>query len=234
MRIRIFALVLALLFSGELRTAAPPLAAAENVLISKSPEGVIFGNGIQWSANEPWNTLENRRNFLVGMYVGSPFLVPDDSGFETFWPTETRAANVYRTVAKLYAADIGVKPEKLATEEWRGSVAESLRPFQGNTGAGDLKQELAWLAGVYARHGTPTGFRFSGRDRGYEIGKMMSRLGMFEVQLVTVSGYPGGSTLTIVGNEENPVAGFFTLMSWIEAGVQKPAVPTTSPREAGK
>src|SRR5215216_1177439 len=136
---------------------------------AKRAASFVFG-GIGWAEDEPWNTLAYRRSFLVGMTEHDPFLVPpDETGFEAFSQNEPNAAKLYHDVARLYAVDLGVDPGALATNRWKKAVAESLQPFLGNVGAGDLKQELAYLAGVYARWGTPTGFRFTGTKRGYEI-----------------------------------------------------------------
>jgi hypothetical protein len=202
----------------------------------KRTSSVVFGNGIAWSETEPWNTMECRRNFLLGMTEHSSFLVPDETGFETFAPNEAAAAKIYRDVARVYAGDIGVDPSLLATSNgWKKSVAESLQQLKGSTGSGSVpKLGLAYLAGVYARRGTPTGFQFSGTNRGYEIAGMITTRGGptgVAVQLFMQPGFPGGSTITILDGGEVPSADFFTLMKWIAAGVQKPADRVSRPQE---
>jgi hypothetical protein len=162
----------------------------------------------------PYDTPECRRAFLVGMSSGSGLIV-GDAGLEGFWPTETRAAELYISVAKLYARDIGVDPKKFETGEWKILVAQSLRTKK------EESPSVAFLAGAYARWGTPTGFRLSGSGKAYEIAKGISDLNEFTVQLVHQTGYPGGTTITVSDGEETPCAEFFALMRQVEEEVKR-------------
>jgi hypothetical protein len=185
-------------------------------------QGVVFGHGLEWSELEPWNTPHLRRSFLLGMTEASHLLARDETGFETFWPSETRAESVYYSVAKLYARDLGLDPAGVAPVVWRAAVAKSLRASVNQGAPKDLKGCIAYLAGLYARRGSPDGFQFSGV--GFGVAELLGRHGDEEFVLRAQPGYPGGTTITIVG-KNGQRARFFTLMEWVEAGVQKESVP---------
>lgn len=192
------------------------------------PGNIRFGNGVVWGAEEPWNTVELRRAFLIGMTDRSPFLVRDETGFETFWQSEMEAAQVYWDVAQLYARSIGADPDEVSETEWKTAVIQSLEPFLESTPGRNLKEILAYLAGVYVRHGRQNGFRFTG-GRGYPIVGLLMRVGDSNVVFRYDPGFPGSSQVEVSGvfdsNEDELPDGFDTFMRWIRAGVLVDVVP---------
>jgi hypothetical protein len=76
-------------------------------------------------------------------------------GLAGFRPTETEVAALYGSVVRLYARDLGFRPESLATDAGAARVAESLRADGGD-------DSMAFLAGAFARYGTDTGFSIPG------------------------------------------------------------------------
>jgi hypothetical protein len=187
----------------------------------------IFRAGIAWSEQEPWNTRECRKYFLLGMTDQSPFLVRGKTNIETFWPSETQAEAIYGTVAKLYARDLGVKDPNRDAAASKRVVLQSLQPLlnQGRLlEATDGKQLIAYLAGLHARHGTSDGFQFSGTGLAFAVGQTIARHGVDDVKVEASPGFPGGSTITLSGRN-GARAELLTLLEWVEVGVQKEAGP---------
>ncbi|MEO5958152.1 MAG: hypothetical protein ABIR80_03475 [Opitutaceae bacterium] len=159
------------------------------------------------------DSVAAHRDFLLGMNFDSG-LVVGPGGSEGFWPTEAAVADLYERIAKLYARDIGVDPKMIATGQWKPVVAASLRTEKE-------VDPMVFLAGAYARWGTPTGFRVSGSTKGYAIARLVSDLNRFNVQLVHVAGYPGGTTVTVSDGGESESREFFDLMKEIKIRITK-------------
>jgi hypothetical protein len=150
----------------------------------------------------------------MGMIAGDGRLV-GDAGLEGFWESEGRVEDLYLVVAKLYAKDLGIDTNRMASGEWKGQVADSLRTQKGEP------VSAAFVSGAYARWGTPTGFRLSGSGKAYEIAMRISAMNEYNVQLVHHAGYPGGTTITVSDGGEASSTEFFNLMRQVAADVQK-------------
>lgn len=183
----------------------------------------------------PYNNEACRRAFLLGMGNAQGSLL-GKGGFYGFWDHEEEAWKVFIAVAKLYAVDIGVSPERLATDAWEADVAVALAR-KGSLGS--LREiggpEVpAYVAGAYARWGTPTGLRLNS-SQAYQIAEYISFLNDFNLQLNHTAGYPGGYTITITeaGAKISPKE-FFATMQKIKADVQKPVTPAPAPDATAK
>lgn len=175
----------------------------------------------------PYNNAECRRAFLLGMGSAQGALLGKDQ-FYGFWPHEEEAWKVFMAVAKLYAADIGVEPELRATDAWQAHVAVALARSLPPQISPRLSraESVAYMAGAYARWGTPAGLRLNSSEA-YEIAQHISFLNDFNLELKHRSGVPGGYTLTITDGGGVSAAEFFKLMQKVKADVQK-ATPSAA------
>ena len=199
--------------------AALPIRA----LSAESSPGTIFGWGVRWSPEENWNAPELRRAFLIGMMERSPFLTRDETGYEQFWPSETEASRIYDTVARAYARDLGSVADQATESEWMAAVARSLEPDFGRApDAHGQKELVAYLAGVFARWGTETGFRFSG-GRGHTIAGLLMQIGGINYRLSYSYGWPGGSEIVITGGDEATTAEIVAFLRSVAGRAALPA-----------
>jgi hypothetical protein len=165
-----------------------------------------------------WSTPRAHAAFLLGMGAGKATL-------------REGAADIFLAVAKLYAREIGVSPQKLTTKEWQADVAKALEAEErkdslefsaGLNTVVDAARITAFLAGAHIRWGTPTGFRSSGRMSGYPIAERITALGGYRVQLTSNPGYPGNTIITVSddGGDE-PSEDFVQLMHRVETEVRQ-------------
>lgn len=187
---------------------------------------LFFAGTLQahWLDGASWDNPDSRCAFLLGMGSARGAL-RGEAGMHGFWPSEKHAAETFMLVARLYAVDIGVRPERLATDEWKTEVAMAL---DERVAASAIRPEaidaVAYLAGAYVRWGTSTGYRLSGTA--YHIAERISSLNEFEVSLIHRPGYPGGTTIMVSdGGEDSD--DFIKLMNAVAAAVRK------EPRQSG-
>jgi len=174
--------------------------------------------GAYWLDGIAVNTPDLRRAFLLGM---SEEL--DYSGAEKFWPTEKFQSDLYDAVAKEYAADVGIVVANDKGKDWRSEVARSLDDQERNRkvfGTRNIEARVAFLSGAYARFGTPTGFKLTGYAKAFEIGLYICNLADYDIQIAQQSGYPGGTSITVLGADGTPTAQFFNLMRRLEASAR--------------
>jgi hypothetical protein len=137
---------------------------------------------------------------------------------------------MFDTVARLHAEDIGATVDELSSEKWRAKVQASIEACRtrapidrqmslgsvfGDAALRDPDVPAAYLAGAYARYGTPTGFRLINQQKGLYLA-LLIRWGFSElaIDVAVRPGIPGNVTLTLFGETE-ALAGFRKEMEMI-------------------
>ena len=175
------------------------------------------------SAFEPRSLKDCRLAFLLGMAD----IIKDQDGWEVL--PEDGKAELYREVARAYAADLGATPDELREDRWRARVLKSLKDcralskseslstisevFGSNSFTnGRLDLQMAFLAGAYACHGTSTGFRLVDKRQGLYLVLLLHSVSRLQIESVLRPGYPGNFTIALSGGAKGEFEDFFAEM----------------------
>ncbi len=181
-------------------------------------------------AFEPRSLKDCRLAFLLGMAD----IMKTQDGWEVL-PEDGRA-ELYRDVARAYAVDLGAAPEELKDDRWRAKVLKSIKDSRAlsNTESmatigelfgvdsfknGRLDLPLAYLAGAYASHGTPSGFRMVDKRQGLYVVLLIHTVSRLQIESVHRPGYPGNFVITLSGGGKGEFEDFFTEMRNVREGL---------------
>ncbi len=186
------------------------------------------------AAFEARSMRDCRLAFLLGMSTGRK----ENTGWEMFWGSEHGARETYEKVARAYATELGASAEELRTDAWRTRVIAALDRIRGTTprlsestledAFGDLGLKdgmldlpSAYLAGAYARFGTPQGFQLIEQRKGLYFVVLIRAVSRLQIDVQVRPGIPGNISLTLSGGGKNELEDFFAELKSIRETIER-------------